>query len=73
MAYDRQLEQLQEKRDAIAESEGQLAQLREQFLQNRKKRYILNQTGHYLEQAKAALTAKYTKPLKEDSISILPS
>ncbi len=65
MAYDRQLEQLQEKRDAIAESEGQLAQLREQFLQNRKKRDILKQTGHYLEQAKAALTAKYTKPLKE--------
>ncbi len=65
MAYDRQLEQLQEKRDAIAESEGQLAQLREQFLQNKKKRDILKQTGYYLERAKAALTAKYTKPLKE--------
>lgn len=65
MAYDRQLEQMQEKRDGIAESEQQLVELREQFLQNKKRRNILKQTGHYLELAKISLTAKYTKPLKE--------
>ena len=64
-SYDRQLEQLQESKDGITDSEKELAELQELYAHNEKKHEILKKTKQYLEQAKISLTARYTKPIKD--------
>ena len=64
-AYNRQLDELQEKRDEITEAEVRLDELQELYDVNEKKLNILKKTQKYLEQAKISLTAKYTQPIKE--------
>lgn len=64
-SYDRQLEQLQESKDAITDSEKELTELQELYAHNEKKYEILKNTKKYLEQAKISLTARYTKPIKD--------
>ncbi|MDE6663021.1 MAG: hypothetical protein K2K46_06715, partial [Lachnospiraceae bacterium] len=64
-AYNRQLDELQERRDEITEAEVRLDELQELYDVNEKKLSILKKTQQYLEQAKISLTAKYTQPIKE--------
>lgn len=64
-AYNRQLDELQERRDEITEAEVRLEELQEFYDVNEKKLNILKKTQQYLEQAKISLTAKYTQPIKE--------
>ena len=64
-SYDRQLDELQEKRDEVTDSENRLEELQELYDLNEKKLVTLQNTQKYLEQAKISLTAKYTKPVKE--------
>lgn len=64
-AYDRQLDEFQEKRDEITDAENRLYELQEVYGLNEKKLKTLQDTQKYLEQAKISLTAKYTRPIKE--------
>lgn len=64
-SYDRQLSELQEEKDLIADSEKKLEELQETYADNEKKQRILKKTQKYLEQAKVSLTARYTKPIKD--------
>lgn len=65
LSYDRQLEQLQESKDSITDSEKELTELQELYAHNEKKYEVLKNTQKYLEQAKISLTARYTKPIKD--------
>lgn len=62
--YERQLDELQEKRDEITDSENRLSELQEAYALNEKNFSILKNTQKYLEQAKISLTARYTEPIK---------
>lgn len=64
-SYDRRLDELQQRRDDLSETEQQLEVLQEAYAVNEKKFNLLEKTRDYLEQAKIALTAKYTKPIKD--------
>ena len=64
-AYEKQLEQLEEKLDELAEIRLELEERKEHFLSGNKKYELLLKTMDKLQQAKDTLTARYIEPVQK--------
>mgnify|MGYP002855109680 CR=1 FL=1 len=63
--YGRQIDELEEKLEYIAECENELELVSESYEANKHKYKMLEYTRDMLEEARAAFTAKYTAPIKQ--------
>lgn len=63
--YGRQIDELEEKLEFIAECENELELVSESYEANKHKYKMLEHTRDMLEEARAAFTAKYTAPIKQ--------
>ena len=64
-AYEKQLEQLEEKLDELAEIRLELEERKEHFASGNKKYELLLKTMDKLQQAKDTLTARYIEPVQK--------
>lgn len=63
LSYDRQIESAREQREEIAEKEGRLQELKEQYDKNLQKYHYIEKTKELMEQAKISFTSKYMAPI----------